>query len=77
MDTSPQVDNISLFAAGFVVAAEDVQLRIVGRVLYAAALAQGHEGVVAKHLASTYRPGRRSPEWRKIKPRGGTNRPKG
>jgi ATP-dependent DNA ligase len=48
-----------------------------GTALYAAALAQGHEGVVAKHLASMYRPGRRSPAWRKIKPRGGTNRPKG
>jgi ATP-dependent DNA ligase len=40
-----------------------------GRALFAAALAQGHEGVVAKHLASAYRPGRRSPAWRKIKPR--------
>jgi ATP-dependent DNA ligase len=38
--------------------------------LYALALAQGHEGVVAKHLASTYRPGRRPPAWRKIKPGG-------
>jgi ATP-dependent DNA ligase len=27
-----------------------------GRELYEAALAQGHEGVVAKHLASTSRP---------------------
>jgi bifunctional non-homologous end joining protein LigD len=27
----------------------------------------GLEGVVAKRLASTYRPGRRSPDWRKIK----------
>jgi len=40
-----------------------------GKALYAAALAQGHEGVMAKHLASTYRPGRRSAAWRKIKPR--------
>jgi ATP-dependent DNA ligase len=40
-----------------------------GTALYAAALAKGHEGVVAKHLASTYRPGRRSAAWRKIKPR--------
>jgi ATP-dependent DNA ligase len=40
-----------------------------GKALYAAALAQGHEGVLAKHLASTYRPGRRSRAWRKIKPR--------
>jgi bifunctional non-homologous end joining protein LigD len=40
-----------------------------GKALYAAALARGHEGVVAKQLASTYRPGRRSVGWRKIKPR--------
>jgi bifunctional non-homologous end joining protein LigD len=40
-----------------------------GKALYAAALARGHEGVVAKRLASTYRPGRRSATWRKIKPR--------
>ena len=40
-----------------------------GRALYAAALAQGHEGVMAKHLASRYRPGRLSVVWRKIKPR--------
>jgi ATP-dependent DNA ligase len=32
-----------------------------GKALYAAALARGHEGIVAKHLASTYRPGRHSP----------------
>jgi bifunctional non-homologous end joining protein LigD len=38
-----------------------------GRAFYAAALAAGQEGVVAKHLASAYRPGRRSPAWRKIK----------
>jgi ATP-dependent DNA ligase len=40
-----------------------------GRALYAAAVAQGHEGVVAKHLASSYRPGRRAAAWRKVKPR--------
>ena len=40
-----------------------------GRALYAAVVAQGHEGVMAKHLASTYQPGRRSAAWRKIKPR--------
>jgi ATP-dependent DNA ligase len=40
-----------------------------GRALYAAALAIAHEGVVAKHLASAYRPGKRSAAWRKIKPR--------
>jgi bifunctional non-homologous end joining protein LigD len=49
-----------IFSAGVVEA---------GTALYAAALAQGHEGVMAKHLASTYRPGRRSMVWRKIKPK--------
>jgi hypothetical protein len=34
-----------------------------GRASYATALAQGHEGVMAKHLASTYRPGRRVKLW--------------
>ena len=46
-----------------------------GRVLYAAVLGQGHEGVMAKHLASTYRPGRRSGAWLKIKPRPKGSRP--
>ena len=40
-----------------------------GNALYAAALARGHEGVVAKRLGSAYRPGRRSSAWQKIKPR--------
>jgi ATP-dependent DNA ligase len=40
-----------------------------GRAVYAAVVAEDHEGVVAKHLASPYRPGRRSAAWRKIKPR--------
>lgn len=31
-------------------------------------VAQGHEGVMAKDLASRYQPGRRSPAWRKLKP---------
>jgi ATP-dependent DNA ligase len=48
-----------------------------GTGLYAAALAQGHEGVMAKHLASTYRPGRRSPAWRKIKPKQRVSRDRG
>lgn len=41
-----------------------------GKAVYATALVQGHEGLVAKHLTSTYRPGRRAAAWRKIKPRG-------
>jgi bifunctional non-homologous end joining protein LigD len=40
-----------------------------GKAMYGAAVARGHEGVVAKHLASPYRPGRRGAAWRKIKPR--------
>ena len=39
-----------------------------GRGFFAQVVAQGHEGVMAKHQASRYRPGRRSPAWRKIKP---------
>jgi ATP-dependent DNA ligase len=34
---------------------------------YAAALAQGQEGIVAKHRATTYRPRRRTPAGRKFK----------
>jgi ATP-dependent DNA ligase len=48
-----------------------------GTAWYALPLAHGHEGVVAKHLASTYRSGRRSPAWRNIKPGGRANRPEG
>jgi len=39
-----------------------------GRELFTAAVAQGQEGIMAKHLASRYLPGRRSSAWRKIKP---------
>lgn len=41
-----------------------------GAALLAAASEQGLEGVVAKRLDSTYVPGRRGPEWRKVKVRG-------
>jgi ATP-dependent DNA ligase len=40
-----------------------------GTAFFEAAVARGHEGVMAKYLGSTYRPGRRSAAWRKIKPR--------
>jgi ATP-dependent DNA ligase len=40
-----------------------------GQAYYEAAIARGHEGVMAKHVTSTYGPGRRSAAWRKIKPR--------
>src|SRR5207248_10592646 len=39
-----------------------------GRRLFAEAVRQGQEGIMAKHLASRYRPGRRSAAWKKIKP---------
>jgi DNA ligase D-like protein (predicted ligase) len=39
-----------------------------GRDFFREVVAQGHEGVVAKHLGSAYRPGQRSPAWKKIKP---------
>ncbi len=38
-----------------------------GEALYARALARGWEGLIAKQAASTYRSGKRSPEWRKLK----------
>jgi bifunctional non-homologous end joining protein LigD len=38
-----------------------------GRALYARALARGWEGLIAKHAASVYRSGKRSPDWRKLK----------
>src|SRR5260370_37918415 len=40
-----------------------------GTAMYAAALAQGHERLMAKQLASNYWPGRRSTAWRKLKPK--------
>jgi ATP-dependent DNA ligase len=40
-----------------------------GTAFYEAVVQSGHEGVMAKALASPYRPGRHSPAWRKIKPR--------
>jgi ATP-dependent DNA ligase len=39
-----------------------------GRRFFAEAVRQGQEGAMAKHLASRYRPGRRSAAWKKIKP---------
>ena len=38
-----------------------------GRALYSRALARGWEGLIAKRAASTYRSGKRSPDWRKLK----------
>lgn len=37
-----------------------------GTALYDAVVSQGLEGVVAKRAGSTYSPGRRSPDWRKV-----------
>ena len=41
-----------------------------GEALLDAATAQGLEGVVAKRADAPYRPGRRTPEWQKVKVRG-------
>jgi ATP-dependent DNA ligase len=40
-----------------------------GRAFFDQAVAQGHEGVMAKYLSGPYVPGRRVSSWRKIKPR--------
>ena len=40
-----------------------------GQQLYDAAVAQGLEGIMAKRVSSTYQPGRRTTEWRKVKVR--------
>jgi ATP-dependent DNA ligase len=40
-----------------------------GRTYFGEVIQQGHEGVMAKQLNSPYRPGQRTSEWRKIKPR--------
>jgi bifunctional non-homologous end joining protein LigD len=48
-----------------------IQLIHAGRdaeALYAAAMANGYEGVMAKRLDSTYQPGQRAAGWLKIKP---------
>jgi len=39
-----------------------------GHEFFASVVRQGHEGVVAKQLASRYSPGKRSPAWQKLKP---------
>ncbi len=38
-----------------------------GTALYTRALASGWEGLIAKHAASRYRSGKRTPDWRKLK----------
>jgi bifunctional non-homologous end joining protein LigD len=43
------------------------QVRGDGRALFRQAMDQGWEGLIAKHAASLYKPGKRSPEWRKLK----------
>ena len=40
-----------------------------GAAFYQKVVAAGHEGAMAKLLISAYRPGKRSPTWKKIKPR--------
>ena len=43
------------------------QVRGDGRALFKQAIEQGWEGLIAKHAASLYKPGKRSPDWRKLK----------
>ena len=43
------------------------QVRGDGRALYKQALEQGWEGLIAKHAASLYKSGKRSPDWHKLK----------
>ena len=40
-----------------------------GKAFYERVVEEGLEGVVAKRMASRYRPGRRTDAWRKITPR--------
>jgi len=43
------------------------QVRGGGVELYKTALAEGWEGLIAKHAASLYKSGKRTPDWRKLK----------
>jgi bifunctional non-homologous end joining protein LigD len=43
------------------------QVKGDGRALYDEALAHGWEGLIAKHAASLYKSGKRTPDWRKVK----------
>jgi bifunctional non-homologous end joining protein LigD len=43
------------------------QVRGDGRALYQQALQRGWEGLIAKHAASLYKSGKRTPDWRKLK----------
>jgi bifunctional non-homologous end joining protein LigD len=43
------------------------QVRGDGRALYQRALDSGWEGLIAKHAASVYKSGKRTPDWRKLK----------
>jgi bifunctional non-homologous end joining protein LigD len=62
-----------LAEAGAWLAAAEVMISTgmvgAGKAYFEAVVGQGHEGVLAKHLHAPYRAGRRSPAWKKIKPR--------
>ena len=45
------------------------EVRETGRALFGAIATRGGEGLVAKRIHSAYQPGRRSPDWRKVKVR--------
>src|SRR5438105_8051839 len=43
------------------------QVRGDGRTLYDEAMTRGWEGLIAKHADSLYKPGKRTPDWKKLK----------
>jgi bifunctional non-homologous end joining protein LigD len=59
-DTLGQVDPCRVVLSDGIVGA--------GTAWFEQVVRQGHEGVMAKHLAGHYLPGKRSSSWRKIKP---------
>ena len=64
----PAQERVRALADARVVFAEGVVG--AGRAFFARVVAAGQEGVLAKHLASRYQPGRRCAAWKKIKPAG-------
>lgn len=57
----------SLHLAGETFTTTDSFRDVVGQDILSATVANGLEGVIAKRRASPYRPGRRSPDWTKVK----------
>jgi ATP-dependent DNA ligase len=59
-------ETVQQIETGRVVLSEGVVGK--GKALFEQVVRQGHEGMMAKHLAGRYLPGRRSSSWKKIKP---------